>query len=68
MDLLTEVIIFRCSQYEKNKMRLLAEAYAEGELSSWLRYAGINAERRFIEGRRIYIPRPKRKRKKTVIS
>lgn len=41
-------IQFRISEYEKNKIKMFAEKYADGNLSAWLIYAAINAPRKFI--------------------
>jgi hypothetical protein len=38
----------KLTEYEKNKMKILADHYAQGNLSEWLRWAGLNAERTFL--------------------
>jgi len=47
-DKRVEVIQIRVNRKEKNMIRGLAGLYAGGDLSMWLRYAGLNAERKFL--------------------
>jgi hypothetical protein len=48
MDKKTEIIHLRVTLYEKNRMKHLAEMYAGGDLSLWMRWAGLNAERKML--------------------
>lgn len=43
-----DYIQIRVTTYEKNKIRGLAKVYAGGDMSLWLRYAGLNAERKYL--------------------
>jgi hypothetical protein len=45
---LSEYIQFRLTPYEKNRIRGLAKLYADGDMSLWLRWAGLNAERKHL--------------------
>jgi len=38
----------RLTEYEWNKLKTLARIYAGGNLSLWLRYAGLNAPRKKV--------------------
>lgn len=38
----------RFSQEETNKIQLLADLYAGGNFSKWVRYASVNAERKVL--------------------
>lgn len=44
-----EVMKFRLSIQEKNRIKGLAKIYAGGDVSKWLRHAGVNAPRRFLK-------------------
>lgn len=44
----TQVVNIRFSEYEKNKIQMLANVYANGNLSKWLTYAGLNAPRKYL--------------------
>jgi hypothetical protein len=46
---LREIIQFRLSLQEKNRIKGLAKIYAGGDVSKWLRHGGINAPRRFLK-------------------
>jgi len=45
---LSEHIQIRLTKYEKNRIRGLAKVYAGGDMSLWLRWAGLNAERKYL--------------------
>jgi len=38
----------RVSSYNKNKIKLFAKMYADGNLSQWIVYACFNAPRKFL--------------------
>lgn len=46
---LTEIVKVRVSTQEKNRLRWLADHYAGGNLSLWLVYAGLSAERKYLK-------------------
>lgn len=46
-----DFIQIRVSEFEKNRIKGLANLYAEGDVSAWLRWAGMNADRKFIKKR-----------------
>jgi len=43
------MLSFRVSSYELNRIRGLARIYANGDVSTWLRWAAFNAERKIIK-------------------
>jgi len=47
-----EIIRLRVSEFEKNIIQGLADIYAEGDISAWLRWAGINAERKKVSSKK----------------
>jgi hypothetical protein len=49
MNKKTEVLQIRLTPKEKNQIRMLAKVYADGDVSTWIRWAAINAERKFIK-------------------
>jgi hypothetical protein len=40
---------FRLTAQESARIRILAELYAGGDESKWLRYAALNVRRRFLK-------------------
>lgn len=44
-------IDFRLEKSVKNKIQMLANLYAGGNISKWLTHGGLNAPRMFIEDR-----------------
>lgn len=46
---LTEYIHIRVSEFEKNRIKFLADKYANGNISLFLIYHGINAIRKNID-------------------
>lgn len=46
---LSEVITIRVSPFEKNFIKGLADMYSQGNLSLWMTYAALNAERKFLK-------------------
>jgi hypothetical protein len=40
---------FRVTRYEKNRIRMMAEIYAGGDESKWLRYAALNCRPKFLK-------------------
>lgn len=46
---LSKKIELRCSDYEKIRIKWLADKYAGGNISLWLIYAAINAPRKKID-------------------
>jgi hypothetical protein len=46
---LMKTIQFRISAKDKNRIKWLAEQYAGGDVSRWLRHAALNASRRFLK-------------------
>lgn len=44
----TEYIQIRVTTKEKNFIKGFARLYAGGDISLWLRYAAVNAERKFL--------------------
>jgi len=49
MENLTEYIHIRVSNFEKNRIKWLAEKYADGNVSLWMIYASLNMQREFIK-------------------
>jgi hypothetical protein len=45
---LNEVLQVRLSTQEKNRIRGLADLYANGNISLWIVHAGLNAPREFL--------------------
>ena len=43
-----EWIQIRVNTKEKNRIKGLANLYAQGDLSTWIRWAAINGERKFL--------------------
>lgn len=41
-------IHIRCLDDEKNRLQMLAETYAAGNLSAWLIFAGLNCPRKHL--------------------
>lgn len=39
------MIVVRVSEYEKNRYQGLADTYANGDLSAWLRHGAMTAKR-----------------------
>ena len=66
MDKKLSVIHFRLTEYEKNRIRGLADLYADGDMSIWLRWAALNAERMVLVKPKRKTParRPQRGKKK----
>ena len=50
-------IEFRCTEYEFNRIAWLANTYAEGNVSKWVRNASLEMPRTFLK-------KPKKKRKR----
>ena len=48
MENLNEYIHIRVSRFEKNRLKHLADKYAEGNISLWVIYASLNMQREFI--------------------
>ena len=46
-----DYIQIRVNKKEKNKIKGLTKLYAAGDVSLWMRWAGINAERKFLKKR-----------------
>lgn len=46
-----DYIQIRVNRQEKNKIKGLARLYAGGDVSLWMRWAGVNAERKFLKKR-----------------
>ena len=46
---LNEYIHIRVSIYEKNRLKWLANKYADGNVSLWMIYASLNMRREFIK-------------------
>ena len=46
---LTHRIRVRCSEFEKNRLQMLADMYAGGNLSLWIIYAAMNVERKHLK-------------------
>lgn len=40
---------FRVSRTEKNRIRLLAQIYAGGDISLWMRYAALKARPKILK-------------------
>jgi hypothetical protein len=40
---------FRTTKQDANRIEWLAKNYANGDMSLWLRYAAINAERKYLK-------------------
>ena len=49
MENLTEQIHIRVSRHEKNRLKWLANKYADGNISLWMIYASLNMNREFIK-------------------
>ncbi len=49
MENLNEYIHIRVSKYEKNRLKWLADKYADGNVSLWMIYASLNVNREFIK-------------------
>ena len=49
MENLNEYIHIRVSRYEKNRLKWLADKYADGNVSLWMIYASLNVNREFIK-------------------
>tara|TARA_B100000809_G_scaffold258582_2_gene302027 strand:+ start:1201 stop:1416 length:216 start_codon:yes stop_codon:yes gene_type:complete len=49
MENLNEHINIRVSDQEKNRLKWLADKYANGNLSLWMVYASLNLDREFIK-------------------
>ena len=49
MEKKLRIMNFRCTEEEANRIEMLAGIYAFGQVSSWLRWAGLNAERTFLK-------------------
>ena len=49
MENLNEYIHIRVSTYEKNRIKWLAEKYADGNISLWMIYSSLNMRREFIK-------------------
>ncbi len=49
MENLNEYIHIRVSSYEKNRLKWLANKYANGNVSLWMIYASLNVNREFIK-------------------
>ena len=49
MENLNEYIHIRVSSYEKNRLKWLANKYADGNVSLWMIYASLNVNREFIK-------------------
>jgi hypothetical protein len=45
---MTATFKFRTTKQDANRIEWLAKNYADGDLSEWLRYAAINAERKYL--------------------
>ena len=48
-DNLDEVITVRVSTYEKNKLRMLADMYAGGNISLWVVRCALDAPRKMLD-------------------
>lgn len=46
---LNEVIQIRVSDFEKNRLKFLAEKFANGNLSLWIIYCALNAPRKKLK-------------------
>lgn len=44
-------IDIRVSHYEKNRIKMFAKLYADGNLSAWLLHASETAERKFLKNK-----------------
>jgi hypothetical protein len=49
MENLNEYIHIRVSTFEKNRLKWLADKYADGNVSLWMIYASLNMRREFIK-------------------
>ena len=55
---ITPQVNFKCTKEEKELLQKQADKYANGELSEWLRYAGLNC----VPPAKDLIPNPKKKK------
>ncbi len=44
----TETVQLRLTEFDKNRIKMLADKYAEGNMTDWILYGAINAPRKFI--------------------
>lgn len=49
MEKLNEYIHIRVSTFEKNRLKWLADRYANGNLSLWVVYASLNIDREMLK-------------------
>jgi hypothetical protein len=45
-------IQIRISEYDKNKIKMIADKFADGNVSAWLIYGAINVDRKYIGKKR----------------
>jgi hypothetical protein len=65
MENLTDYIHIRVSKFEKNRLKWLADKYANGNLSLWIIYASLNIDRSMIDNKALNESKRNRGRKKT---
>lgn len=46
-------IQIRTTEFEKNRIKLLADKYAGGNISAWVIHGAMNAPRRFLKRKRL---------------
>ena len=49
MENLNDYIHIRVSTFEKNRIKWLADKYADGNISLWMVYASLNLNREYIK-------------------
>lgn len=64
MENLTDYIHIRVSKFEKNRLKWLADKYANGNLSLWIIYASLNIDRSMIDNKALNESKRNRGRKK----
>ena len=65
MENLTDYIHIRVSKFENNRLKWLADKYANGNLSLWIIYASLNIDRSMIDNKALNESKRNRGRKKT---
>ena len=63
MENLNEYLHIRVSTFEKNRLKLLADHYAGGNLSLWIIYASLNIDRSNIEPHHLFESKRNRSKK-----
>lgn len=44
-----KVFIMRISEFDRNRLKMLADKYASGDMTAWALHGIINAPRKFIK-------------------